>query len=370
MTNPPTPPTPASLSDGSVSSRNSNPASGGCGGGRCDERGRDTMVEQAAKAIVKAANIYKKLDAEAISNGENYDDYVKVDLSAVGDFFRMEDLGDACCIAKRTVGKLKIVVFPDASEVLVRQVASGYKHGEAVSEVNREIGNAALPYSRARRGKAPFIAVGTDGMYGSTLISAPDITVRSVGLPNGQPTEASELGPRFFAEVEDGNRSLQELIRHLGTLLVNFPNLNGVLGIKGQQDENGNRLNALITIEWGIVAGVRQPQITNLVDFGPDPMSETLKNNANHTLSLPLPLPPGTRAVGGTHGAGVSAPLPGWTRFVDGEDPQGFPAIISIPPTALFGGACTTGTGDLIAIAVNAVPATVNLEQLANIYFP
>lgn len=98
-----------SLSDGGVT----NPASRGCeGGSGGDERECSTMVEQAAEAIVKAANIYKNLDVEAFSNGENYDDYVKVDLSAVGECLRVDDLGDACSIAKRTVGKLRLRLSP------------------------------------------------------------------------------------------------------------------------------------------------------------------------------------------------------------------------------------------------------------------
>jgi hypothetical protein len=62
-----------------------------------------------------------------------------------------------------------------------------------------------------------------------------------------------------------------ELIRHLGLLLVNFPNLNGVVGIKGEEEANGNKMYALILIEWRTVAGVRQPHVTQLVDFGPHP---------------------------------------------------------------------------------------------------
>jgi hypothetical protein len=79
--------------------------------------------------------------------------------------------------------------------------------------------------------------------------SAPDVTVQSLERANGQPMGDSELGPLFFAEVEHGNRSLPELIRHLGMLLANFPNLNGVLGIKGEE-AGDNKPNALILIEW------------------------------------------------------------------------------------------------------------------------
>jgi hypothetical protein len=73
-------------------------------------------------------------------------------------------------------------------------------------------------------------------MYGANLVSAPDVTVRSLGRVNGQP-------------VEHGNCSLPEPICHLAMLLVNFPNLNGVLGIKGEEDDGDNMINALILIE-------------------------------------------------------------------------------------------------------------------------
>jgi hypothetical protein len=180
----------------------------------------------------------------------------------------------------------------------------------------REFGNAALAFSDPPQA---FVTTGTDGMYGSNIISAPDLTVQSLGQANGQPTRNSELGPIFFAEAEHGNRSLPELIRYLGMLLVNFPNLNGVLGIKGEEDSNGNKVNALILIEWREnMAGARQPHVTRLVDFGPHPYSDEKKRNANDALQLKLPFPAGTLAQSGVHGAGAATPLPEWTRFVAG----------------------------------------------------
>ena len=44
-------------------------------------------------------------------------------------------------------------------------------------------------------------------MYGTHIISVPDVTVRSLGQPNGEPTRDSEGGPHYFVEVEDGNHS-------------------------------------------------------------------------------------------------------------------------------------------------------------------
>lgn len=245
--------------------------------------------------------------------------------------------------------------------------------------MGEEIGIAARPFKNA---DPAFVRVGTGGKCGSTLISAPDVTVRSLGLPpNGQPTNDSASGPLYFAEVEDGNRSLPELIRHLGMLLVNFPMLNGVLGIKGMQDEHGNRINGLVTLEWQRnAAGVRvgQPHVTNLIDFGPSAMSAVKRSNVEQVLQLPLP-PLGTKGVPGTHGAGVAPPLPGWTRHTDGwlvpplPPVPGQPAIIQIPPTLLFGGAFsrTAGgvAGAVINIPGNAIPASINLRTLVTIYF-
>ena len=157
----------------------------------------------------------------------------------------IDQLGDACSIAKCSVGKLKVVAFQTTGQVFVHQVASGYTHGLAVSQVNREIGNAMLSFSGQPH---QFVAVGTNGMYGTHIISPPDVTVQSLGQPNGEPTRDSELGLLLFAEVESGNHSLPELIHHLGMPLANYPNLDGVLGIKGEQDDNGNQMNALVLI--------------------------------------------------------------------------------------------------------------------------
>jgi hypothetical protein len=68
-------------------------------------KSRVTVVKQAAVALVEAANIYKNQDAQALSKGENYDDFVKVDLpGAVNGWLPIDQLGDACGVAKRSVG--------------------------------------------------------------------------------------------------------------------------------------------------------------------------------------------------------------------------------------------------------------------------
>jgi hypothetical protein len=325
----------------------------------------DKVVQQAAEALVKAAEIYKNKDAEARLKGEYYDDFVQVEVPGGGHWLPIDQLGDACSIAKRTVGKLKVVAFVETGKVFVRQVASCYMLGEAVGEVVGEIGNALLPFqSRPQR----FVLAGTGGLYGSDMITAPDVTVRSRWRPDGQPTRDSELGPIFFAEIEHGNRSLPELIRYLGMLLVNFPNLNGVLGIKGEEDRKGNKVNVLILIEWREnMAGVRRPHVTQLVDFGPHPYSDAKKGNANDALKLPLPYPVGTVAQGGVHGAGAADPLPEWTRFASGMNGDNL-AIIHISPTLLLSGAHSTYEGLTINIPANALPANINLASLVDIF--
>jgi hypothetical protein len=62
----------------------------------------NAVIEQAADALVKAAEIYKNQDAEALLKDEYYDDLVKVELPG-GHWLPIDQLGDACSIAKRTV---------------------------------------------------------------------------------------------------------------------------------------------------------------------------------------------------------------------------------------------------------------------------
>jgi hypothetical protein len=65
-------------------------------------------------------------------------------------------------------------------------------------------------------------------------------------------------------------------------LLANFPHLNGVFGVK-REEKNGNRILVLILIEWrtNAATGVRQPCVTELIDFGPaDSLSDIRRGNA------------------------------------------------------------------------------------------
>jgi hypothetical protein len=54
--------------------------------------------------FVKAVELYKNQNAEALSRGENYDGLVKVELPGDG-WLPIEQLGEACQVAKRSVGK-------------------------------------------------------------------------------------------------------------------------------------------------------------------------------------------------------------------------------------------------------------------------
>ena len=86
---------------------------------------------------------------------------------------------------------------PHISDVFVRQVVSGHRHGEAAKTVDHFIETAVAPFKCS---SPEFVRTGGDGIHGSnTFISTPDITVRSTGLPpNGQPTRDSENGPIFL----------------------------------------------------------------------------------------------------------------------------------------------------------------------------
>jgi hypothetical protein len=280
-----------------------------------------------------------------------------------------ELLGAAGEMVKGTsAGKVRLEAI-GGNEVLVRQVAYGNKHGQAVVHLIVVLANAVDYYTTP----APdaFVGIATDGMYGTTFISAPDVTVRSLGRQDGQPTYDTADGPLFFAEVEDNNRSLPALIRHLGMLLVNFPNLNGVLGIKADSNKQGDQqYRVLILVEWHVnIGGQRQPHVTELVDFGPDEMTNARRSNAETALQNPLPQV-GVRAGVG-HGTGAAMPLPDWTRAVGGKDVNDNRVIISISPNLLLQGAYSHAgvggiNGAVLAIPLDMVGANIDLFQLCS----
>lgn len=79
-------------------------------------------------------------------------------------------------------------------------------------------------------------------------------------------------------------------------LQVNFPNLNGVVGIEGVRRKNGD--------QWAVLLFLQGTVVTNLLDFGPSPLTTLQRNLANGTLALPLP-PVRAEPVAGQHGAGA-----------------------------------------------------------------
>jgi hypothetical protein len=78
----------------------------------------------------------------------------------------------------------------------------------------------------------------------------------------------------------------------------------------------------LILVEWCvIVGGQRQSQVMQLVDFGPDEMTNATRSiNAEKALQDPLPQV-GAKATEG-HGTGAAIPLLNWTWVVAGRMPM------------------------------------------------
>jgi hypothetical protein len=330
-------------------------------------------VHGLAKALVVAANLYNEQDAQARSNNVHFDEYVQLELPQhCGNFLiDIELLGQACEIAKGRAGKLRVDAFQASGEtfykMFVRQEESGNTHGMAVAEIVISVGIAVGPFFSSA---PPYARVATGGLYGGAHISAPDVTVQSLGTNQGQPMGDSELGPLFCLEVESGNRSLPCLIRHLGMLLANFPHLNGVFGIKGEEEKNGDRILVLILIEWrtNTATGLQEPCVTELIDFGPDPLSDIRRGNAETALQLPLP-PVATQAIPTVHGAGVfTAPFPAWMRRASGID-AAQPVTITLPATLLLAGA-RDANGAIITIPENALGAEISLKKICSIYFP
>jgi hypothetical protein len=89
---------------------------------------------------------------------------------------------------------------------------------------------------------------------------------------------------------------------------------------------------------------------------------------ANVALALPLPAV-GEIPIAVQDGAGVEGDLLAWTRFANGQDPQGNPVVIAIPPTLLLAGADTTGHNPaIIDIPADALLANTNLAALVRRY--
>lgn len=143
----------------------------------------------------------------------------------------------------------KVDAFRQTGEICVRNCASGFWHSEAANYVSSKVTGAVSMFSEDT---PRYVRTGADGMFGTNVVSDPDVAIRSVSDANGTPLRDLPEAPVFFCEVEDNNRSLPALIRHLGMLHVNFPNLNGLVGIKGGHTE-----------EWRTMGGFALPQRYN-----------------------------------------------------------------------------------------------------------
>ena len=326
----------------------------------------DSRARLLSDAIVNAAKQYMENDAEALRKSENYDGFVKVQLAGDGEgisWISTTQIGNGCKMAEKRLDgkKIRLVCGVSTGNIYVRGVVSGLEHGEAVGYVSGEVYHNLRPYNHSFH-----ISIGLNGLYGTlgtTRVSAdPNVTVRSFGLPGGRGRARDHHdGPLFFAEVERGNRTLLGLIRHIGMLFANFPNLNAVLGIKGEKIPGDNTL-VLILIERreGIIRVVR------LIDFGNDAYSA--QKRANMEQEAPYRLPPvDTIPIAGTHGAAVTLPFPQWERYQNGRDPlnQNNPVQVLIPSHyCLVGARDVTGAPLATPTIDGTAPISLNLDMI------
>jgi hypothetical protein len=322
---------------------------------QCHET-RKEFLREFTKAVKVAIQSYTRQDSAARDRGENFDGPVYVDCeSQISPWFTAEELGLVCQSARRGA---RVDAFQASGKVVVRECASGFRHSEAAYYVGGMVGGATSDYSN----NVPrYVRKGSGGMFGTNVISAPDVAVRSVYSANGTPLRDTPEAPVLFCEIEDNNRTLPALIRHLGMLQVNFPNLNGVVGIKGGTRQNGD--------QWAVLMFLQGTAVTTLLDFGPSPLVAYQTNLANTTLTLPVP-PIGAEPVARQHGAGaVAANLPVWERMPNGQNAAGGgAAVFEIPANALLAGSHARG-GVALAVPANAVPARISLEELVIRYF-
>lgn len=322
---------------------------------RC-ELSRKEFLRKFTTALKAAFSSYTRQSEAAWDRGEDFDGPVYVDYdSQINPWFTAEELGLVCQSARRGA---RVDAFQAAGKVVVRECDSGFRHSEAAKYVGNMVAQAVSAYSD---NSPRYVRDGSDGMFGTNVISAPDVTLRSVADANGTPLRDSPQAPIFFCEIEDNNRSLPALIRHLGMLQINFPNLNGVVGIKGGTRKNGD--------QWAVLIHLQGNAVVAMIDFGPSALETRQANIANTTLALPLP-PVGVEPVAGQHGAGaVAGNLPGWERMPNGQNAVlGVAAVFEIPANALLAGSHARG-GLALAVPVNAPPARISLEEIVVRYF-
>lgn len=257
---------------------------------RC-EPDRFGLLRQLSENVRKAYAHYSQRDAAAAGRSETFDGPAIVEIPAeldIDDWFSPAEIG----AVSRNVGPgLRVDAYRLSRQLEVHSLASGFRHARACIEVNDAVAEVTRTF---RRGAAASIQHSSNGTYGLNFITAPDLLLGSTGDNNGADLGDSPEAPIFFCEVEDSNRSLPALIRHCGALFVNFPNLNGVVGIK-----SGHPTHWAVLFVVERVAG--SLELTTMLDFGPSALTDAVAQNASGTFLLPLP-PPGTKPTAGQHG--------------------------------------------------------------------
>ena len=208
--------------------------------GSSGDSSSDNVVQQVAHLLLNAGTEYlRRIEdsslLQTLSEDEEHvqdlirDEPVKVDIPP-NVRISAELLGEVGIFMKRSIPYRKLdVTYFSQSGLFVREVAAGVRHGDGISLGHYRFATAAM-----------------NSVFGADYTTAPDVTVMS--KRQDSPTE---LSPILFAEVEDDNRSLSSLIRHCAALLANFPNLNAVLGIKGENTNTVEplRINTLFLIQ-------------------------------------------------------------------------------------------------------------------------
>ena len=318
---------------------------------------RHDLLRQLSENVKISYNIYRKEDNTAEAEGLAFDGpvYVSVPVQLEeDDWFSAEELG----AVSRNVGPgLRIDAYATSRKLELHSLARSYRHAGICVEVNDMVSSVTRNF---RRGVRPSICHSSGGTFGVSFISAPDVLLRSIADDNGKELKDSAEAPIFVCEVEDNNRSLPALIRHCGALLVNYPNLNGVVGIKSGRSKDGAWV-VLFVIE--AIGG--DHSLTVMLDFGPQALTETIAQDALDTFTLPLP-PLGTQPRMGQQGAGI-VNIPEWVRLPNGIDPTtGNPYIHEIPLALMLTGAHDT-MGDTLQVPPGS-GAQLDLAELLRQY--
>lgn len=189
----------------------------------------------------------------------------------------------------------------DDSRLGVSVLASGSRHGGGVGAANGRVFYALL-----RNGlKNTHVTVCTDGKVRmNNVVMAPDCVVYPTQPPPpvGAGTKQVSLG----LEVEDGNRSLPHLIRHMGEMWQSG-HIRCVVGMKRVADD----VMVMFVIERSPAGN---PVLTALHDFGGTALTEQRRRNAEAEFTRTFPgmaLIPWNRVLRGqAHGNAVLVDVP------------------------------------------------------------